>query len=223
VSDTLKFLLVVGLLLIAAFTGYGLVTAVRGAAQPITNPLGTAATQVAIILPATPTPLPSGEAVVVQIRSLARLESSEFVIEKVIIKEQGQGALGMFFGDRLIFVAHGNVIAGVDLGKMQVSDVQVLPNGTAFVTLPAAQVLVTSIDNQKSYVVDRETGLLTRGNINLETDARREAQLEIEQAALEAGILDQAQLSAEAYMRQLLGALGYTNVTFVQGTRVPQP
>jgi hypothetical protein len=221
VSDTIKLLLVIGLLVVAAFTGYGLVTAVREASQPITNPLGAAATQVAVILPPTPTPLPNGEAVVVQVRSLARLESAEFVIEKVIIKEQGQGALGMFFGDRLIFVAHGNVIAGVDLSKMQVGDVQVLPNGTAFVTLPAPEVFVTNIDNDKSYVVDRETGLLTRGNINLETDARREAQREIEQAAREAGILDHARQSSEAFMRQLLGSLGYTNVTFVQATATP--
>lgn len=220
-SNALKAVLVVGLLIIAALTGYGLVTAVRSAAQPVIDPLGAAATQVAAALPPTPTPLPSGEAVVVQIRSLARLESAEFVIEKVIIKEEGQGALGVLFGDRLIFVAHGNVIAGVDLGKMQVSDVQVLPNGKAFVILPAPEVLVTNIDNEKSYVVDRETGLLTKGNINLETDARREAQQEIEQAALEAGILDQAQRSAESYLRQLLGSLGYTDVTFVRATPTP--
>jgi len=218
VSDSLKALLVIGLLIIAALTGYGLVTAVRDAAQPAVEAGNTVATSVAVILPPTPTPLPSGEAVVVAIRSIARLESSQFVIEKVIIKEQGQGALGALFGDRIIFVAHGTVIAGIDLGKMAVGDVSVLPDGKAFVVLPAPEVLVTNIDNDKSYVVDRETGLLTKGNINLETEARQEAQHEIEAAALEAGVLDQAQMSAEAYLRQLLASLGYTDVTFVRAT-----
>jgi hypothetical protein len=220
-SRSLNILLVIGLLVIAALTGYGLITAVQNATRPAVEAGNTVATQVAIILPPTPTPLPSGEAVVVAIRSLARLESAEFVIEKVIIKEEGQGALGVLFGDRLIFVAHGEVIAGIDLGKMQVSDVQVLPSGKAYVVMPAPEILVTDIDNEKSYVVDRQTGLLTKGNISLETEARREAEHEIEQAALEAGVLDHAQQSAEAYLRQLLGSLGYTDVTFVRATPAP--
>jgi len=221
-SKSVNLLLVFGLLIVAALTGYGLISAVRTAAQPGADAGSKVATQVAIFLPPSPTPLPNGQAVVVAIRSVARLEASEFVIEKVIIKEQGQGALGVLFGDRLIFVAHGTVIAGLDLGKMQITDVQVLPSGKAYVVLPAAEVLVTNIENDKSYVVDRQTGLLTKGDINLETEARREAEHEIEQAALEAGVLDQAQRSAETYLRQLLGSLGYTDVTFVRATPTPK-
>ena len=222
-SKTSTLILVVGLLLVAALTGFGLVTAVQNATRPITDPGGTVATQIANFLPPTPTPLPSGQAVVLSIRSINRLESAQFVIEKVIIKEANQGALGAIFGDRLIFVAHGDVIAGVDLSKMQASDVQVLPSGKAYVVLPAAEILVTDIDNQKSYVVDRQTGLLTKGDVNLETEARREAETEIAQAALEAGILDQAQRNAEVNVRQLLAALGYTDVTFVRATPLPVP
>lgn len=220
-SKALNVLLVIGLLIIAAMTGYGIITAVRDAARPITNPGGTVATSVAQILPPTPTPLPNGEAVVLSVRSLARLETAQFTIEKVIIKEEGQGALGALFGDRVIFVAHGNVIAGVDLGKLTASDVVVLPDGKAFVTLPAPEIFVTNIDNDKSYVVDRDTGLLTKGNVDLETEARREAQAEIEAAAIEAGIIQQAQKNSEAYIRQLLALLGYTDVTFVHATPTP--
>jgi Protein of unknown function (DUF4230) len=220
-SRTLNILLVVGLLLIAAFTGYGLVSAVQSFTTPLANTNNTIATQVAVIMPPTPTPLPNGQAVVVAVRSLSRLESASFIIEKVIIKEEGQGALGVLFGDRVIFVAHGEVIAGVDLGKMQVTDVQVLPSGKAYIVLPAPEVLVTNIDNKESYVVDRQTGLLTKGSISLETEARREAEIEVEKAALEAGILDHAQQSAEASLRQLLGSLGYTDITFVRATPTP--
>jgi len=220
-SRALNILLVIGLLLIAALTGYGLVTAVQNATKPVADTGSTVATQVASILPPTPTPLPNGQAVVLAVRSLNRLESAEFVIEKVIIKEAGQGALGLLFGDRLIFVAHGNVIAGIDLSKMQVSDIQVLPSGKAYVVLPAAEILIVNIDNDKSYVVDRETGLLTKGDVNLETAARREAEAEIEKAALETEILDRAQANAEANVRQLLAQLGYTDVTFVRATSIP--
>ena len=221
-SKALSALLIVGLLIIAAFTGYGLVSVLRGALQPAAQAGGQVATTVAVLLPPTPTPLPDGEAVVLAMQSVARLETAQFTIEKVIIKEQGQGALGALFGDRVIFVAHGEVIAGVDLSKLVQGDVAVLPNGKAFVTLPAAEIFVTTIDNDKSYVVDRQTGLLTKGNINLETEARQEAQHEIENAALEAGVLDQAQKNAETYLRQLLSALGYTDVTFVRATATPK-
>ena len=220
-SKAFNVLLVIGLLIIAAITGYGIITAVRDAVRPVANPGGTVATSVAQILPPTPTPLPNGEAVVLSVRSLARLETAQFTIEKVIIKEQGQGALGALFGDRVIFVAHGDVIAGVDLGKLTASDVVVLPDGKAFVTLPAPEIFVTSIDNDKSYVVDRDTGLLTKGDVNLETEARREAQAEIEAAAVEAGIIQQAQKNSEAYIRQLLALLGYTDVTFIHATPTP--
>ena len=221
-SKALSAVLIVGLLIIAALTGYGLISVLRGAVQPAAQAGGQVATTVAVLLPPTPTPLPDGEAVVLAMQSLARLETAQFTIEKVIIKEQGQGALGALFGDRVIFVAHGEVIAGVDLSKLVQGDVAVLPNGKAFVTLPAAEILVTTIDNDKSYVVDRQTGLLTKGNINLETEARQEAQHEIENAALEAGVLDQAQKNAETYLRQLMSALGYTDVTFVRATAAPK-
>ena len=220
-SKTLSALLILGLLIIAALTGYGLISVLRGAVQPAAQAGGQVATTVALILPPTPTPLPDGEAVVLAMRSVARLETAQFTIEKVIIKELGQGALGALFGDRVIFVAHGEVIGGVDLSKLVQGDVAVLPNGKAFVTLPAAEILVTTIDNDKSYVVDRQTGLLTKGSISLETEARQEAQHEIESAALEAGILDQAQKNAETYLRQLMSALGYTDVTFVRATAIP--
>jgi hypothetical protein len=220
-SKVLNLLLVIGLLIIAAITGYGIITAVRDAAEPVANPGGTVATSVAAILPPTPTPLPNGEAVVLSVRSLARLETAQFTIEKVIIKEEGQGALGALFGDRVIFVAHGDVIAGVDLGKLAANDVVALPDGKAFVTLPAPEIFVTNIDNDKSYVVDRDTGLLTKGNVDLETEARREAQAEIEAAALESGIIQQAQKNAEAELRRFLALLGYTDVTFIYATPTP--
>ncbi|MEK9163937.1 MAG: DUF4230 domain-containing protein, partial [Chloroflexota bacterium] len=134
-SKTLSALLILGLLIIAALTGYGLISVLRGAVQPAAQAGGQVATTVALILPPTPTPLPDGEAVVLAMRSVARLETAQFTIEKVIIKELGQGALGALFGDRVIFVAHGEVIGGVDLSKLVQGDVAVLPNGKAFVTL----------------------------------------------------------------------------------------
>ena len=61
---------------------------------------------------------------------------------------------------------------------------------------------------------DRDTGLLTQGQVDLETLARQSAEDEIRKAALEDGILLQAQRNAEAYLIKFFSALGFTTVIF---------
>jgi Protein of unknown function (DUF4230) len=217
-SRTLTTIFVVGLLIIAAATGFGIVQAVRTATEPVRTLPESIATQASNILHPTPTIYPNSATVIRAVRPLSRLETVQYTVEKVIRAEVGQGALGALFGDKLIFVAHGTVIAGVDLSKMSDDDIQMTPDGKAIVTLPAAEVFVATLDNDESYVYDRETGLLTQGDINLETQARQAAEDEIEKAALEDGILEQAQLNSEAYLRSLILALNVEDVVFVRAT-----
>jgi hypothetical protein len=218
VSRTLTTIFVVGLLVIAAATGYGIVQAVRTATEPARTLPETVATEASHILHPTPTIYPDSVTVVRAVRPLARLETVQYTVEKVITAEVGQGTFGSLFGDKLIFVAHGEVIAGVDMSKMTNDDIQITPDGTAIVTLPPAEVFVATLDNDKSYVYDRSTGLFTHGDVNLETEARKAAEQEIQKGALEDGILDQAQTNAEAYLRSLILALNVKEVVFVRAT-----
>jgi hypothetical protein len=217
-SRNLAWVLVGGLLLIAGLSGWAIVNTVRGMTSGTTAVTGGLATQVQQILHPTPTIYPDPVTVVQQVRSLSRLETAQYTIEKVITAETGQGALAALFGDRLIFVAHGQVIAGVDLSKLRGGDVVVSPAGEVTIIVPAAEIFVTSLDNNKSYVYDRQTGLLTKGDQNLETQARQVAQQQIEQGALEDGILKLAQDNAASYLERLLRSLGFTSVVFVQAT-----
>jgi len=170
----------------------------------------------------TPTIIPDPVTIIRQVRSLSRLETASYTIEKVITAESGQGAFAFLFGDRLILVSHGQVIAGVDLGRMGEGDIVLAEEGTVVVTLPPAEILVVTLNNQKSYVVDRDTGLIGM-NPALETEARRAAEKEILDAALEDGILEMAQRNAEAYVRQLMIALGFREVIFAQVHPTPAP
>ena len=79
------------------------------------------------------------------------------------------------------------------------------------------------MDNEKSYVYDRETGLFTKGDIDLESAARQVAEEEIEKAAEEDGILDLARQNAEVYLDRLFRGLGYEEVIFVRETSTPTP
>jgi hypothetical protein len=52
---------------------------------------------------------------------------------------------------------------------------------------------------------------------DLETLARQSAEDEIRRAALEDGILQQAQTNAENYLFRFFQSLGYDNIIFVNG------
>lgn len=172
-------------------------------------------TQVSELLNPTPTIIPDPVTYINEVRALARLETIQYSVEKVITAEQNQGTFGFLFGDRLLFVAHGIVIAGIDMEKMTPEAMR-FENEVLYVTLPPAEIFIATLDNQKSYVYDRDTGLLREEEQNLETLARQAAEEEIRNAALEDGILQQAQRNAENYLYRFFQALGYRNVIFVQ-------
>jgi hypothetical protein len=163
----------------------------------------------------TPTIIPDPVTYINEIRSLARLETIQYSVEKVITAEVGQGTFGFAFGDKLLFVAHGIVIAGIDMEKIQPSDLR-FDGSVLYVNLPPAEIFIATLDNDKSYVYDRETGILTKGQTDLETIARQTAEDEIRKAALEDGILAQAEKNAEAYLLKFFNALGYNSVIFPQ-------
>lgn len=170
-------------------------------------------TQVAQMLNPTPTIIVDPVTYINEIRSLARLETIQYSIEKVISAEIGQGTFGFLYGDKLLFVAHGIVIAGIDMEKIQPADLR-LDGTVLYVKLPPTEIFIATLDNEKSYVYDRETGAFTKGSIDLETIARQSAEDEIRKAALEDGILTHGQTNAETYLLKFFTALGYKTVLF---------
>ena len=209
------------LLIIVGIAAYFVVQSVQESAaqaqqalQPLSEANSSMQTQVADLLHPTPTIIPDPITIIHEVRSLARLETIQYSIEKVITAEIGQGTFDFLFGDRLLFVAHGIVIAGIDMEKLGPENMQ-LENGALYVTLPPSEVFIATLDNEKSYVYDRDTGVLTQGDTNLETTARQAAEAEIYKAALEDGILDLAQQNAEYFLEKFFAALGYESVIFL--------
>jgi hypothetical protein len=218
------WVLVIGLLVIAVVAAALIVQMVRNttesALQPFQQGSQTLQTQVAHLLEPTPTVIPDPVTIITEMRGLSRLETIQYSIEKVITAETAQGAFAFLFGDKLIFVAHGTAIAGVDLGKLQAGDISI--NGDVVtVHLPPPEIFAATVDNQKSYVYDRSTGALTHGDVNLETTARRVAEDQIRQAALEDGILNQAQSNAESFLKHLLQGMGYKDVQIIESQVLP--
>jgi len=154
----------------------------------------------------------SAPAVVDKIRQLSRLEAVDYTIDKIVEGDRQNALLPNFLaGDRLLLVAHGEVIAGVDLSQIDGKRVRV-EGDSVHVTLPAPQVLVTRLDNAQTRVYSRTTGLLVEADPNLESEARLTAEQEITKAALADGILDKARQNARAEVTGLLYALGFRKV-----------
>ena len=231
-KDNLKaWVFIIGVLVIMAATAFAIVWLVRDTVDrtitPVEGMTGDLSTAVSEVLNPTPTILPDPLTIVRDVRTLARLETIEYHIETVITAEISQGTFDILFGDKLIFVAHGVVIAGVYLAKFG-PDNMYLENGVLYVELPEPEIFIATLDNEKSYVYDRDTGLLTKGDVNLESTARRAAEDVIEASAVEDGILDLARQNAENYLERLLNDLGYPDVVFIRpilspGESTPTP
>jgi hypothetical protein len=154
----------------------------------------------------------SSPSVVEKIRQLSRLETVVYSLDKIVSGERGSAYLPDFLvGDKLLLVAHGEVVAGVDLSQLKPSDVAI--NGESIkVKLPDPQVLSTRIDNGRTRIYSRDTGVLVPADPNLESEVRLAAEQQIAQAALADGVIDKARVNARTSVGALLRGLGFQSV-----------
>lgn len=154
-------------------------------------------------------------AVIENIRSLAELTTVEYLESTLIEKGTDGSWLRWARGDGITLFAVAEIGAGVDLAKLEPTSFTVnRATGVVTITLPDAEVLYSGLDNTQTTVFDRSTGLFTKGDDQLETEARRLAEGTMLEAALSEGILEDAQENAEQVLRQFIVSLGYTRVDF---------
>lgn len=175
-----------------------------------------------VLNPVEPAPEPSSvevvrptPSVVTALRDLARLESAEAHVERVVDLRDRQS---VFFGmvdadDAILLVAAGDIVAGVDLSQLEDDAIEAdLATGRVRVRLPPSEVFSARLDNQRTYVHTRSTDVLARRSQTLETRARQEAERTLQAAALESGLLTRADRNAARTVESLVRSLGYTDV-----------
>jgi hypothetical protein len=154
--------------------------------------------------------------VVEKIQRLNRLETVVYSLDTV---EEGSESSSVIpdalAGDKLLMIVHGQTVAGIDLAQLKPESVEITESGGARsirLTLPPSQVFATNIDNNKTRVYARDTGLFVKADPNLETVTRAKAQSDLQQAALSDGILDAASTNARATVTAMLEGLGFAHV-----------
>lgn len=163
------------------------------------------------------------DAVVQQVRSLNRLETASFTIEKIIEAGTDYNRLNEFlFGDHILLVTHGEVTAGFDLSALSEKDITIVGDSLT-IRLPSPHLLSTRLDNDQTKVFDRRSGWLTKGDLNLESEARQQAESAITKAACDGKILNEANDRGKQQLETLFKTAGFTSVTIITNAPVACP
>ncbi|MGA8272512.1 MAG: DUF4230 domain-containing protein [Candidatus Sulfotelmatobacter sp.] len=208
-SAGIVFALIIGLVLGVVFVGsIGWLMLSRNSGRALLSHMWSAVTGSTLSIDV------SQPAVVNRIQRLQRLETVVYTMDKLVTGAKENPIFPDFLaGDRLLLLAHGEVVAGIDFSTMKSGDVRV-DGRHIYLHLPASQIFSTRIDSAKTRVYSRQTGLLVPTDPNLETQVRQEAERRMQEAALADGILQTAQQNAASTISSLLQGLGFEKVEF---------
>jgi hypothetical protein len=146
-------------------------------------------------------------AILKQVQTLSQLVTVKYVLEKVVVLEDVK-----WYGEnRVLLVAHGVVKAGTDLSKLQPADVRIAEK-KIIVTLPKAAITDVYLDDRRTQILERSTGIMRVFDKDLEQNARRQAVDDLRRAALNNGILNDSEERARAQLSNLFYQLGFTEV-----------
>lgn len=161
-----------------------------------------------------------GPVAIESIQNLAELTTVQAVAYTTVEKGTDRGWLDWASGESISMFAVAEIGAGVDLSKVQADDVEAdLVAGSIRIELPPAEITYVDVDNEATHVYNRETGLFTRGDPNLERSARLAAEEVLVEETIEAGLLIDAEASAVTVLTEFLSALGYESIEVVVSSR----
>ena len=153
-------------------------------------------------------------AVVKEIQRLSELVTVKYSIQKVIGLKEEKVPFG---SEQVLLMVQADVLGGVNLAALSAADVQVAANNAITVRLPPAKVMHVSVDENQTRVWDRTKTWWTPWvayDPELEQKARLAALEAAQAAALEMGILSNAQENAEKTIRGFLQTVGVESVRF---------
>jgi hypothetical protein len=141
-------------------------------------------------------------AIVIQVQALKELATTRYTLQRVVGLNEAKQPLGE---ESILLMVEGYVVAGVDLGDL----VFHTPHNITM-NLPKAKLISVYLDEKHTKVWDRHVTWWTpwiSPDPQLETNARLAAIEDMRKAALEMGILDQAEHNAQVAIAGLLRAL----------------
>ena len=147
--------------------------------------------------------------IIQQIQTLSELVTVKYVIEKIVILEDTK-----WYGEnRVLLLAHGVVKAGIDLREMKPGDLMI-EGRKVTIKLPPEKITDAYLDDKKTQVIERTTGIIRQFDKDLEQTARKSAIADIRSAARQNGITNDAHERAISELRSLFVRMGFQEVEF---------
>ena len=154
--------------------------------------------------------------IVQQIKGMQELTTTVYTMETVVPtsadRKLGEFSLGT---TKLLYIAHGEVRAGIDLSQLKPDDIK-LTNNTIQIDLPPAKILDSKVDVARSRVYDYDRGFFNLGPDvapQLQTLAQKKTLEQIIENACKEDILKTANQRAEKTISELLDLSGYQQIT----------
>jgi len=163
----------------------------------------------------------SQPALLERLSDIAEYRAATAELQVLIDVEEDVQLLPTFVaGERVTFLAGGTVDAAVDFGDLGEGAVEV-DGDRVTVTLPAATIVDVDVEPDRSYVVNRERGILDRiggvftDNPTGEQDLYLLAEEKLRAAADDSALRSRAERNTEKMLETLLRSLGFERVTVV--------
>lgn len=160
----------------------------------------------------------AGRTVLDSLTNVSKFQAVTGYYETVVLVDEDGFGPDFLTGDRIVYVGKGSVDVSVDLSDLKDDAITTSPDHTAAtLRLPEPTIGKPALDLEKSKIFSHERGLVTkfRGS-----DKERNAQIKaVEQitdaAEAEGGLVEQAKKNTTSMLVDLLGGLGYSQVTVV--------
>ncbi len=168
-----------------------------------------------------PTPSPTPVTVVNKVQAMGQLATVQYSIQTVLEETRERGDFWDWLTrERLLLVAYGEVIAGVNLAEVTAEDIQV-EDEQVTIRLPQPIIISQRVDMERTYVYDYERGViggLIPPDPNWVIQVQSRAESVIVERAVADGILAKAATNAQVQLTALMYSLGFKKVEFVVTT-----
>ena len=148
-----------------------------------------------------------------KITSLTELGTVEYVVTKIV--KANDDATWYKFGDRkILFSCKAILKAGIDLSKLEDSDIQVnTEEKTITITLPNAELLSVNLKPENIKLIYEKTSITRSSFSNKERDAvLAQGEADILKSVPDMGIFDDAENNAKLFLEAFFKQAGFANV-----------
>lgn len=144
-----------------------------------------------------------------RVQSMAQLVTTKYNYSHMITTQVDMPqALAVLYGDGLAMVAVGHIQAGIDVSDISEEDIAYdEETGVLTIQLPAPTLQECFLNEQETYVVERQTGIFASGVEDLESRTRRFALRQYRDMALDDGILEDAAVQALEVFTEFIGTV----------------